>query len=600
MMMESIPSGTILHGRYRIERMLGTGGFGHVYLAVDLNSNRQYALKEYFVAGSNGQAQLQHEANVLNQLHHPNLPAFQEAFSEHGHYFVVLSYIDGSDLTDLIRIARQKNEAIPLSLILGWMLSMCDAVNFLHDHQPPLIHRDIKPDNIRVMPNGTAVLVDLGNAKAAADGARTLFFIRHQGTPGYAPQEQYPGGSGTTTRSDIYALGGTLYFALTTHEPPNVSVRTQSMQQGLPDLPSLQEQLANNPPDGGDANAGRQFRAGSQQHRQGKPWPRYNRHLAQLGTLPPALLDQLNRVIARAMAMRARDRYATIAEFGEDLKKVLAALPASTLPASPSPRAIDPNSTQPDLPMLFEAIEEAREHAVASSAPNQTNPARQAQPPAPAAASASCPRCNAPIVPNAAFCPHCGSVLKPQMKEQSGPPDSSVTVVRQPTPPPSGRATARDVSLEQTIAMRPQGQGAIQTRLAPTPVEAPVRSLPATSIGVVQQQVSSKPPMSQPPAPPAVGDVQRQARRSGNSSTRPGLLVALILVTLLVVILVFLMIILLVSHSHAGAHAAGQFIGGEIMYGKGNVSGFLTSAAASAVAGIWACRPGVFVASGAA
>ena len=98
-MMETVPSGTILHGRYRIERVLGSGGFGHVYLALDLRTNQQYAIKEYFVTGASGQAQLQHEARVLSQLHHPNLPAFQEAFNERGHYFVVLSYIEGSDLT---------------------------------------------------------------------------------------------------------------------------------------------------------------------------------------------------------------------------------------------------------------------------------------------------------------------------------------------------------------------------------------------------------------------------------------------------------------------------------------------------------------------
>lgn len=596
MMMESIPSGTILHGRYRIERMLGTGGFGHVYLAVDLNTNQQYALKEYFVAGSNGQAQLQHEANVLNQLHHPNLPAFQEAFSEHGHYFVVLSYIEGNDLTDLIRIARQKNEAIPLSLILGWMLSICDAVNFLHSHQPPLIHRDIKPDNIRIIPNGTAVLVDLGNAKAAADGARTLFFIRHQGTPGYAPQEQYPGGTGTTARSDIYALGGTLYFALTTHEPPNVSVRAQSAQQGLPDLPSLQEQVANNPPDEADANTARQFRASGQQHRQGKSWQRHNRHLAQLGTLPPALLDQLNRTIARAMAMRAKDRYATVAEFGEDLKRVLAGLPASTLPASSSPRIIDPNSTQPDLPLLVEAFEEARERAAASSTPNQGKPAAQPSPAAPAA-SASCPRCNAPIVPGASFCPYCGTVLKAQMKEQSAP-EASVTVVRQPTPPP-GRAIERDVSLESTIAMRPQRQAAIQTRPAPAPVAAPLHLSPSNNPGVVPQPDSARSPLSQTPSSPATGGTNWQSRQSGKAPTRPGLLVALILVTVLVVILVVIMIILLVSHT--GAHTVGQFIGGEaVSHGKRNISGFLASSAASFTAGIWACRSGVFAAPGTA
>src|SRR5437588_9600674 len=120
MMMETVPSGTVLHGHYRIERVLGSGGFGHVYLALDLRTNQQFAIKEYFVTGSSGQAQHQHEAKVLSPLHHPNLPAFQEAFNERGHYFVVLSYIEGNDLTDLIRVARQRNEPIPLPKVLGW------------------------------------------------------------------------------------------------------------------------------------------------------------------------------------------------------------------------------------------------------------------------------------------------------------------------------------------------------------------------------------------------------------------------------------------------------------------------------------------------
>src|SRR5438309_645464 len=311
MMMETVPSGTILHRRYRIERVLGSGGFGHVYLALDLITNQQYALKEYFVTGSSGQAQLQHEAKVLSQLHHPNLPAFHEAFNERGHYFVVLSYIEGNDLTDLIRVARRSNEPIPIARVMGWILSVCDAVQFLHSQQPVVIHRDIKPDNIRIMPDGTAILVDLGNAKATADGARTLFFIRHQGTPGYAPPEQYPGGTGTDTRSDVYALGGTLYYALTTHEPPSVSVRNESMQKGRPDLPSLQEVLASNPPEENpEANAARQFRLGVT--KPSKPAPRHSRHVAQLGSLPPNILSQLNHIIQKAMATRPRDRYQNV------------------------------------------------------------------------------------------------------------------------------------------------------------------------------------------------------------------------------------------------------------------------------------------------
>ncbi|HLG76784.1 MAG TPA: protein kinase, partial [Ktedonobacteraceae bacterium] len=159
MMMETVPSGTILHSYYRIERVLGSGGFGHVYLVVDLRTNQQYALKEYLVTGTTGQEQLQHEARMLNQLHHPNLPAFHDAFSERGHYYVVLSYIEGNDLTDLLRIARMRNEAIPLPRLLNWIIAICDAVTFLHSQRPPVIHRDIKPDNIRITPDGTAILV---------------------------------------------------------------------------------------------------------------------------------------------------------------------------------------------------------------------------------------------------------------------------------------------------------------------------------------------------------------------------------------------------------------------------------------------------------
>src|SRR5712691_3389867 len=414
-MMETVPSATILHGHYRIERVLGSGGFGHVYLAIDLKTSQHYAIKEYFVTGSSGQAQLQHEARVLIQLHHPNLPAFHEAFNERGHYFVVLSYIEGSDLTDRLRIARTRNEPIPLAQVMGWILAICDAVQFLHTQQPVVIHRDIKPDNIRIMPDGTAILVDLGNAKATADGARTLFFIRHQGTPGYAPQEQYPGGTGTDVRSDVYALGGTLYFALTAHEPPSVSTRNQSIQQGHSDLPSLQELLANNPPeDSAEANAARQFRLGAS--KPGKPAQRHSPHLAQLGMLPPELLERLNRITRRALAMRPKERYQSIEDLRNELHSVLAALPTQP-PPTVSPRPIDPHSTQPDLPLFYDAMLAAKENEDQGSpdAQSQSAPKGTSTPPVQLASSQSslpaqtppsvvyCPRCNTPLVPQAVF-----------------------------------------------------------------------------------------------------------------------------------------------------------------------------------------------------
>ena len=421
-MIETLPSGTQLRGRnnrvYRIERVLGSGGFGHVYLAVDMGSNLQCAVKEYLITGETGRKQLEHEANVLSRLRHPNLPAYQDYFSnERGRYYIVLSYIDGSDLTDRIRVVRQKNSVIPLTQILNWLLGICDAVRFLHEQQPPLIHRDIKPDNIRITPTGAAMLVDLGNAKEDRDGARTLFFIRHQGTPGYAPPEQYPGGTGTDARSDIYALGATLFFALTTLEPPTVQVRNQSSQ---PMPLSLQEHLLNNPSEESLAAIEAQpFRLGISMP--SKPAPRHSRHIAQLGTLPPQLLAQLNAIIQKSMALNPKSRYQLVAEFANDLRQVAMAL--SPIPPTPPARPVDPNATQPDSSGLYGEIQGAKEKR--NQAARNASPGIQ-PPPQPNVATLACPNCRMPLAPQAAFCPNCGTPLGKQTHQSSAKPQAQM------------------------------------------------------------------------------------------------------------------------------------------------------------------------------
>ena len=583
MMMETVPSGTVLHGRYRIERVLGSGGFGHVYLALDLKTNQQYALKEYFVTGSSGQAQLQHEAKVLIQLHHPNLPVFQEAFSERSHNFVVLSYIEGSDLTDLIRIARRNNEPIPLARIMGWMLSVCDAVQFLHSQQPVVIHRDIKPDNIRITPDGTAMLVDMGNAKATADGARTLFFIRHQGTPGYAPQEQYPGGTGTDVRSDVYALGATLYFALTAQEPPSVSTRNQSIQQGLPDLPSLQELLANNPPETSpDANTGRQFRLGVTKPT--KPAPRHIRHLAQLGKLPPEVLDQLNRIIKRAMAMKQRDRYPSVAEFSSDLRKVMAALPAQPAEPSPSPRPGDPNSTQPDLPLLYDTIQAAK--ANAGQPPARTVSDQPTQP-------MTCPRCGTALVQQATFCPGCGSSLNSLLNKNSAEAgNANFHKASSQSKPP-----ARDISLDQTMAIKPQAQAKVQTQVPTIPKPKPeFYPSPKTPPGANVIPSPSKKQVRNTSVPGNTSQVP-PARTSNPPAGNSGFTIqtkAIIILAVVLAILIVVLVLLLIIHGHASQalHTINPGFARQVMYHERTSSFSIAFSTTAVTTGIWTCRPG--------
>lgn len=602
MVMETLPPGTVLHGRYRIERVLGSGGFGHVYLSLDLQTNQQYAIKEYLVTGASGKAQLEHEARVLSQLHHPSLPAFQIAFDERGRHYVVLGYIEGRDLTDIIRIVRLRNEVVPLARIISWIISICDAVTFLHSQNPPIIHRDIKPDNIRITSDGTAVLVDLGNAKAAADGARTLFFIRHQGTPGYAPLEQYPGGSGTDTRSDVYALGGTLYFALTTHEPPSVSVRTQSVQQGLPDLPSLQEQLAHNPPDtSAEPGSGRQFRLGIS--KPAKPAPRHSRHLAQLGTLPSELLDHLNTIIKRAMAMKPNERYPSVADLSKDLKKVLAALPASTLPTTGSSRPIDQHSTQPDLPLLFEAMQNAQ--STADQAPRDisaTSPPSPAQPSSPPAPTLRCPRCNAELLRQASFCPRCGSPLA----------TASVTNTTT-TPPPAPTSIAPSTAIpgapaEPTLLITPQ-----LPKETPMPAHIPKPMAPGTSQNVVQPSVNPpvqdkvfSPVLSRVPSKPFIqysvltpaGIQQATSAPSPASNMQPTniadlsetrkILTFLVIVLVVVVLLAILLFVLPKAGRHSSSRSSDQryAIATQVCAYERNLSLCITSTTPSTRAGL--------------
>jgi len=605
MMMETVPSGTILHSYYRIERVLGSGGFGHVYLVVDLRTNQQYALKEYLVTGTTGQEQLQHEARMLNQLHHPNLPVFHDAFSERGHYYVVLSYIEGNDLTDLLRIARMRNEAIPLPRLLNWIIAICDAVTFLHGQRPPVIHRDIKPDNIRITPDGTAILVDLGNAKAAAEGMRTLLFIRHQGTPGYAPPEQYPGGAGTDIRSDVYALGGTLYFALTTHEPPSVSARNTSLQQGQQDLPSLQQRLASNPPEDA-ADPQRHFRLGVSKPQ--KPAPRHSRHLAQLGSLPPPLLEQLNRIITRAMALRPDKRYQSVAEMSNDLKKVLAALPAPQTQTAP-PRPVDPHSTQPDLQQLYEAVQAAKEQAAHNAA---TDPPAQVRP------TVTCPRCGAIITDAAAYCRVCGAPLPPQGGNTPSSGASTASSQRAQSHAISERASsfdARALAEEETMEIQPQKQAQARRQHSPG-TSAPPSVLPPalqTHTSPYSQDFSQpsgngaiappSPPSAQIVLPPPgvsslnthhASSAQQSASGKNRPAARAGLPVWLFL--LVVVILLVLAAVLLLLLTHHSAQDNESFLALASMGAFYERNAIVT--ATPAPSWVWACCAGIAATAG--
>lgn len=206
-------------GAYRIVRVIGHGGFGAVYEAQETAASaRTVALKETF---DPDQIQsYQAEFAVLARLQHPHLPRYDNVFTAGGNGYLVMELVPGQSLEEVL-----KKQGGPLleAQVLGYALQLCDALAYLHRQTPTILHRDIKPANVRLTPEGLIKLVDFGLVK---EGGGTTRHSRRAVTPPYAPPEQWGiGGQHTDPRSDLYALGATLYHLLTGLEPPPATDR---------------------------------------------------------------------------------------------------------------------------------------------------------------------------------------------------------------------------------------------------------------------------------------------------------------------------------------------------------------------------------------
>jgi len=234
-MLEPLPPGTTLWSRYRIKELKAQGGQGSIYLAEDLRlEGRLCAIKEVIpdLGASKeyqeqSQEQFQREASILARLDHPNLPKVSDFFYYNGRDYLVMDYVPGPDLREIIEETRSKQTFIPEKRVLEWANQILDALGYLHRQDPPILHRDIKPANIKLLPDGLLKLVDFGLAKVMApDDSRTVTVLQGKGTVQYTPLEQYGGDSGhTDVRSDIYSLGATLFHLLILQPPAEAKER---------------------------------------------------------------------------------------------------------------------------------------------------------------------------------------------------------------------------------------------------------------------------------------------------------------------------------------------------------------------------------------
>lgn len=271
----NLSPGLVLQERYQIVRSLGNGGMGAVYEATDLRLDTSVALKQAFSADPRLRRQFEQEARLLAQLHHPALPRVSDYFTEGERVFLVMQFIAGEDLAEII---SKQPGPMPRHQVIAWADQLLDALVYLHTRDRQIIHRDIKPHNLKLTANGRIALLDFGLAKAESDttasSASVFGFTRR-----YSPPEQMQD-QGTSPASDIYALGATLYHLVTGVKPPDALVRSKAVGQSLEDP------------------------------------------LQPANEIHPAVGPEVAAIIQRAMALNPEKRFGSADEFRDTLRRI--------------------------------------------------------------------------------------------------------------------------------------------------------------------------------------------------------------------------------------------------------------------------------------
>ncbi len=224
-----IATGTILQNRYLIEKQIGAGGMGAVYRALDQRFESPVAIKETFYKHDTLGEAFEREAKLLNSLHHANLPHVSDYFTEGGGHFLVMQFVEGKDLFEILK----RDGSFAQEDVLRWTTGLLDALDYLHSQAPPVIHRDIKPQNLKITTRGDVILLDFGLAKLSSDDTQNALSVFGYSRK-YSPLEQIQG-TGTDARSDIFALGATMYHLLTGKPPIDVLARASAIVAGNPD-----------------------------------------------------------------------------------------------------------------------------------------------------------------------------------------------------------------------------------------------------------------------------------------------------------------------------------------------------------------------------
>jgi serine/threonine protein kinase len=221
--------GKVLQNRYAVEKQIGEGGMGTVYLATDRRFGTKVAIKQTLFTDPNLLRAFEREAQLLNSLRHPALPRVSDHFADADGAFIVMEYIAGEDLSAMV----ERDGAFAAPDVLRWAGVLLDALDYLHTQKTAIVHRDIKPQNLKLTPRGEIILLDFGLAKGTvseltqASVAKSVFGYSRA----YAPLEQIQG-TGTDPRSDLYSLAATLYHLFTGKPPVDALTRATAVLNG--------------------------------------------------------------------------------------------------------------------------------------------------------------------------------------------------------------------------------------------------------------------------------------------------------------------------------------------------------------------------------
>lgn len=235
----TLEPGNILNQRYKVDRKIGQGAMAVVFSARDQRTGKHVAIKQmgmYVDSPEEKQLaiqQFEHEAQLLHTLEHPNIPRVYEWFEEGSERYLVMDFVDGELLSRRVDITA-KPDITPKFLptprqVVEWAIQITRALQYLHSQKPrPVIYKDLKPDNLMVGRDGKIMMLDFGIAKGRDARGQYKTILKGMVSPGYAAPEQYSGVA-TDPRTDLYALGATMYVLLTGHVPPQSIDRHQKI-----------------------------------------------------------------------------------------------------------------------------------------------------------------------------------------------------------------------------------------------------------------------------------------------------------------------------------------------------------------------------------